>query len=90
MAVGRGVVINGLAIENEVADLADYYRGNVQSGPGSFVMAVKTYEDFGEAMRRKLLREIEYRPRITRLLPLSGGGQQAPPDGLSTRFRPSD
>ncbi|MGE0007067.1 MAG: DUF1194 domain-containing protein [Parvibaculaceae bacterium] len=90
MAVGRGVVINGLAIENEVADLADYYRGNVQSGPGSFVMAVKAYEDFGEAMRRKLLREIEYRPRVTRLLPLSGGGQQAPPDGLSTRFRPSD
>ncbi|MGE0238371.1 MAG: DUF1194 domain-containing protein [Parvibaculaceae bacterium] len=67
MAVSRGVVINGLAIENEVGDLADYYRRNVQSGPESFVMAAKTYEDFTEAMRRKLLREIEYRPRITSL-----------------------
>ena len=69
MAVSRGVVINGLAIENEVGDLADYYRRNVQSGPESFVMATKTYEDFTEAMRRKLLREIEYRPHITSLEP---------------------
>jgi len=30
-------------------------------------MAAKDYEDFAEAMRRKLLRELEYRPRITRL-----------------------
>jgi hypothetical protein len=67
MAMARGVVINGLAIQNEVSDLADYYRRNVQSGPESFVMAAKDYEDFAEAMRRKLLRELEYRPRITRL-----------------------
>ena len=67
MAVSRGVVINGLAIENEVGDLADYYRRNVQSGPESFVMATKTYVDFRDAMRRKLLREIEYRPHITSL-----------------------
>lgn len=67
MAIARGVVINGLAIQNEVSDLADYYRRNVQAGPESFVMAAKDYEDFAEAMRRKLLREIEYRPRITSL-----------------------
>ena len=67
MAIARGVVINGLAIQNEVSDLADYYRRNVQAGPESFVMAAKDYEDFAEAMRRKLLRELEYRPRITRL-----------------------
>jgi hypothetical protein len=67
MAIARGVVINGLAIQNEVSDLADYYRRNVQAGPESFVMAAKDYEDFAEAMRRKLLREIEYRPRITQL-----------------------
>lgn len=64
MALSRGVVINGLAIQNEVSDLADYYRRNVQAGPDSFVMAVKDYEDFTEAMRLKLLREIEYRPRL--------------------------
>jgi hypothetical protein len=67
MAIARGVVINGLAIQNEVSDLADYYRRNVQAGPESFVMAAKDHEDFAEAMRRKLLREIEYRPRITQL-----------------------
>ena len=67
MAIARGVVINGLAIQNEVSDLADYYRRNVQAGPESFVMAAKDYEDFAEAMRRKLLREIEDRPRITSL-----------------------
>jgi hypothetical protein len=67
MALSRGVVVNGLAIENEVGDLADYYRENVQAGPESFVMAAENYEDFAEAMRRKLLREIEYRPHITSL-----------------------
>jgi Protein of unknown function (DUF1194) len=69
MALSRGVVINGLAIENEVSDLADYYRENVQVGPESFVMEAKTYQDFAEAMRLKLLREIEYHPRITSLAP---------------------
>jgi Protein of unknown function (DUF1194) len=68
MALSRGVVINGLAIENEVGDLADYYRENVQAGPESFVMEAKTYQDFAEAMRLKLLREIEYHPRITSLV----------------------
>jgi hypothetical protein len=65
MAVSRGVVVNGLAIENEVGDLAEYYRENIQTGAESFVMAAKTYDDFAEAMRLKLLREIEYHPRIT-------------------------
>jgi hypothetical protein len=69
MALSRGVVVNGLAIENEVGDLADYYRENVQAGPGSFVMEAKTYQDFAEAMRLKLLREIEYHPRISSLAP---------------------
>jgi hypothetical protein len=69
MALSRGVVVNGLAIQNEVGDLADYYRKNIQTGPESFVMAAKTYQDFAEAMRLKLLREIEYDPRITSLEP---------------------
>jgi hypothetical protein len=41
----------------------------VQVGPESFVMEAKTYQDFAEAMRLKLLREIEYHPRITSLAP---------------------
>ena len=65
MATARGVVINGLAILNKEPDLARWYEQNVQTGPGSFVMSVASYEDFAQAMRRKLLKEIEYRPRVS-------------------------
>jgi hypothetical protein len=62
MAVARGVTVNGLAILNEDAGLADYYRNQVQVGPGSFTMSAADYDDFAESMRRKLLREISYHP----------------------------
>ncbi len=62
MAVARGVTVNGLAILNEDANLANYYRNKVQVGPGSFTMSAGNYDDFAEAMRRKLLREISYQP----------------------------
>ena len=52
------VVVNGLAITQDVPDLADYYSQNVVGGPGSFVITANTYESFAEAMRIKLLREI--------------------------------
>lgn len=64
MAQSYGIVINGLAITNEDPKLEAYYAANVQSGPGSFVMATRDYEDFAEAMRRKLLREIEGLPKM--------------------------
>lgn len=53
-----GVVVNGLAITTDYPDLETYYRAEVAGGPGSFVMAIKTYDDYAEAMRRKLLREL--------------------------------
>jgi hypothetical protein len=65
MAVARGAVVNGLAILSDVPDLDRYYRERVQVGEGSFVMSAATYEDFAEAMRRKLLREIEFQPRLS-------------------------
>lgn len=67
MARLRGVTINGLAIANEDAGIADWYETNVITGPGAFVMSVAAYEDFAEAMRRKLIREIDYRPRLSRV-----------------------
>ena len=67
MALARGVTVNGLAILTDVPDLADYYREEVLAGPGAFVMAAGTYEGFAEAFRRKLIREIEYRPPLSRL-----------------------
>ncbi|MEO1612344.1 MAG: DUF1194 domain-containing protein [Pseudomonadota bacterium] len=56
--VRGGVVVNGLAIETSEPELTEYYRRNVIGGPGSFVMTAKTFEDYPEAIRRKLLREL--------------------------------
>ena len=64
MAISRGITINGLAILNDEPDLDRYYRENVTGGPGSFVMIAREIEDFAEAMRRKLIREFEYRPLL--------------------------
>ena len=57
-AVRAGVTINGLAILNEQPNLAEFYRMNVIGGPGAFVMTADDYHDFGEALRRKLIREL--------------------------------
>lgn len=65
MANANNVMINGLAILNEDPGLLVYYRDNVRLGPGSFVISASDYTDFAEAMRRKLLREIENRPKLS-------------------------
>ena len=67
MAHARGVTINGLAILNDDATLSDWYRNEVATGAGSFVMSCSDYEDFAEAIRRKLIREIEGRPMTSML-----------------------
>jgi hypothetical protein len=61
MASAHDVVVNGLAIINEVHDLDQYYRDNVIIGHDSFVIKSRNYEDFREAIRSKLLREISAR-----------------------------
>lgn len=53
-----GIVINGLAIVDEEADIEGYYRQNVVTGSGGFVIVANGFEDFGKAMKAKLLREI--------------------------------
>lgn len=65
MARARGVTINGLAILNEDARLAEWYRENVIFGPGSFVMTAAGFADFSEAIAAKLIREIEHEERLT-------------------------
>jgi len=54
----KQVEINALAISNEEENLAHYYATNVITGPDAFVMEVRSYEEFSEALRRKLIREI--------------------------------
>jgi hypothetical protein len=66
LAQARGVTVNGLAIVNEDAGLATWYRDNVIAGRGSFVIAADDYADFSEAIRRKLLREIKHQERLSR------------------------
>jgi hypothetical protein len=66
MARVRGVTINGLAITNEDSTVAQWYEDNVITGPGAFVISVANYEDFATAMRRKLIREIDVQPRLSR------------------------
>jgi len=66
MARARGITVNGLAVLNETPDLDRWYRRFVQSGANSFVMAVTSFEDFADAMQRKLLREIEPLPQMSK------------------------
>ena len=57
-AVAAGITINGLAVLNEVPDLARYYGGQVVGGAGSFLMTAQDYNDFAIAIRLKLIQEI--------------------------------
>jgi len=59
----NGIVVNGLPIMDTASDsyfpdLDKYYDACVVSGAGAFLIVVKSYKDFGAAMRRKLVREI--------------------------------
>lgn len=53
-----GVTINGLAITASGGDLEAWYRDRVILGPGAFVMTANSFDAFGEAIIRKLAREI--------------------------------
>ena len=61
-----GVTINGLAILSDEPDLDHYYRREIVTGFGSFVEKAASFADFRQAIRKKLLREIEYQPIVGR------------------------
>ncbi len=56
--VAQGLTINGLTILNEWPTLDIYFENNVVGGPNNFVMPANAYEDYEDAIYRKLLREI--------------------------------
>ena len=58
LARRQNVTINGLAILTDFSFLQSWYRTNVIGGPGSFVIKAASFDDFAEAIHRKLLREI--------------------------------
>ncbi|MFM7445299.1 MAG: DUF1194 domain-containing protein [Tabrizicola sp.] len=53
-----GVTINGLAITVEETGLQEWYRARVITGPDAFVMTASSLQTFGDAIIRKLAREI--------------------------------
>jgi hypothetical protein len=65
-AVAEGIVINGLPIMNDrptfgrppPANLDLYFRDHVIGGPGAFYIVAEDFNSFGQAVRRKLIREI--------------------------------
>ena len=54
-----GITVNGLAIGEHEADIVDYYQGELIRGPGAFVEVAPSQTDYPDAIRRKLLRELE-------------------------------
>jgi len=57
-AVRAGVIINGLPIVSLEYDLDKYYLNNVIGGPGAFIVPADSYDNFGQAIVRKLVLEI--------------------------------
>ncbi|MBX3597340.1 MAG: DUF1194 domain-containing protein [Rhizobiaceae bacterium] len=69
--VGQGIIINGLPLITnggysnayDVSDLDTYYSNCVIGGPGAFVIPVNAWEQFPEAIRRKLVLELAFKQR---------------------------
>ena len=60
-AVAQGISINGLPILTIEPGLDDYYRTYVIGGPGAFVVAIDSYDNFAAAILEKLITEIASR-----------------------------
>lgn len=60
--VSNGVTINALVILNEDPNLETYYARNVIGGLGHFLIIANDYQEYREAIRRKLIREIRFVP----------------------------
>ena len=56
--VARGITINGLPILNEWPTLDKYFEQQIIGGPFHFMIPANDYESYGDAIARKLLREI--------------------------------
>jgi len=67
-AVREGVAINGLPILALEPDLDHYYEDNVIGGPGAFVVAAQSYDNFADAILKKLINEIAINDEATHIL----------------------
>ena len=72
--VGDGIIINGLPLMVRpssygygITNLDEYYEDCVIGGPGSFMIGVRNWDEFPQAVRRKLVLEIAGSvPRVER------------------------
>ncbi len=89
-----GVIINGLVIgadappftdktQSEIAELSAYFRAEVIQGPDAFVETAIEFNQFQDAMTRKLLRELQTRA-VGFLGGFPGGFVGGSPDGSSS------
>jgi hypothetical protein len=56
--VAQGIIINGLPILSDYEFLDGYYEEHVIGGVGAFMVVVKDYSSFSQAVLAKLVREI--------------------------------
>lgn len=54
-----GVTVNGLVVLGDKDGLTDYFEQYVIQGPGAFTQEAQGYDDYEQAMTRKLLRELQ-------------------------------
>jgi hypothetical protein len=95
--IAAGIVVNGLPVMDENANgyypnLDKYYAGCVVGGKGAFVVVVRSFADFGAAMRHKLILEISQNesairqaqnaPFLTRVAAVRENGPGAQPQVL--------
>lgn len=64
-----GIVLNALAILNEIPLLGNYFRDHLIGGAGSFMITTSDYVDFARAIRLKLEQEIRAAPVARRIGP---------------------
>lgn len=81
--IARGMTINGLAVLDDNEDLIGYFRTNIIGGDDAFVMAVTSYADFADAIKRKLIREIKSAPVASVTPPHTTG--QSPQEAMLSR-----
>lgn len=100
--IGRAITINGLPIVNDrpqpfgvpqIDDLDIYFETCVIGGPGAFIVVAEDFQDFGAAIRRKLILEIAgiepdpgEAPAVRLAAPRAGIARVIP----VTRFEPPD
>lgn len=86
--VAKGITINGLPLMTNggltssfsIEDLDQYYTNCVIGGPGAFMVPVNDWQQFPEAVRRKLIVELAAAPPAGRLVRVAA--QEQPYDCL--------